>query len=91
MRGARHGAEDRYLAKVARIREYIAAGDIYQANFTFPLYFPWAADVWSLYRRMSPMQRVLYGAVVDLPELKIASLPPSCSSASAAPRSSRGP
>ena len=66
----------RYLAKVARIREYIAAGDIYQANLTFPLHFPWAGDVWSLYRRMAPMQRVLYGAVVDLPELKIASLSP---------------
>ena len=68
--------EVRYLAKVARIRDYIAAGDVYQANFTFPLHFPWTADVWSLYRRLSPMQRVLYGAVVDLPALKIASLSP---------------
>ena len=67
---------DRYLAKVARIRDYIAAGDVYQANFTFPLRFSWPGDVWSLYRRLAPMQRVLYGAVIDLPDLKVASLSP---------------
>ena len=67
---------ERYVAKVVRIRDYIAAGDIYQANLTFPLRFPWRGDVWSLYRRLAPLQRVLYGAVIDLPSLKVASLSP---------------
>ena len=65
-----------YRAKLARLRDYILDGDIYQANFTFPLSFPWAGDPWSLYARLAPNQRVAYGAVVDLPDCRLACLSP---------------
>lgn len=65
-----------YRTKLARLRDYILAGDIYQANFTFPLSFPWAGDPWSLYARLAPRQKVAYGAVVDLPDCRLACLSP---------------
>lgn len=67
---------DSYLGKIHRILDYIHAGDIYQVNFTFPARFEWSGDVWSLYRRLMREQRVSFGAVIDLPGLKAASLSP---------------
>ncbi|HKJ95046.1 MAG TPA: aminodeoxychorismate synthase component I [Gammaproteobacteria bacterium] len=69
-------ARDDYVAKLARLRDYITAGDIYQANFTFPLRFPWPANAWTLYGRLAAHQRVCYGAVLDLPDMRAASLSP---------------
>ncbi len=66
----------RYDAIMARLHEYILGGDIYQANFTFPLHFPWHGDVWQLYNRVAPHQKVAFGAVVDLPRFQLASLSP---------------
>lgn len=72
------GGEDAegYRARIARLHDYILSGDIYQANFTFPLRFPWRGDPWSLYGRLTPNQRVGYGAVVDLPDCRLACLSP---------------
>jgi len=65
-----------YDAKMLRILDYIHAGEIYQVNFTFPAHFHWASDVWSLYGALIKQQRVSFGAVIDLPDLKAASLSP---------------
>ncbi|MEX2650596.1 MAG: aminodeoxychorismate synthase component I [Alphaproteobacteria bacterium] len=65
-----------YKAKIARILDYIAAGDVYQVNYTFPLRFAWAAGPWPLYARLAPRQRVAFGAVLDLPDLRAVSLSP---------------
>lgn len=65
-----------YMAKMARIRDYIHAGDVYQVNFTFPAMFEWPGDVWSLHARLMRQQQVSFAAVVDLPDLKISSLSP---------------
>lgn len=65
-----------YAAKVARIRQYILAGDIYQANLTFFVSFDWGDDPWSLYLRLARHQRVSFGAVIELPQCRITSLSP---------------
>jgi len=65
-----------YHAKIARVLDYIHAGDIYQANFTFPAAFDWRGGVWPLYARLMTQQQVSFAAVLDLPDLKAASLSP---------------
>jgi len=65
-----------YGAKIRRILDYIAAGDVYQINHTFPVRFPWDAGPWALYARLAAHQRVAHGGVLDLPELRVASLSP---------------
>ena len=67
---------ERYAARIARLRDYILAGDIYQANFTFGLSFAWPGDPWTLFARLAAHQHVAYGAVVDLPGCRLASLSP---------------
>ena len=65
-----------YIAKLRRALDYIHAGDIYQVNFTFPAYFEWRDGVWPLYARLMAQQAVSFGAVLDLPDIKAASLSP---------------
>ncbi|GIX05449.1 MAG: para-aminobenzoate synthase [Planctomycetaceae bacterium] len=43
---------EEYLQGVARVIEYIRAGDIFQANFTQRLLWPWSGDVVELYARL---------------------------------------
>lgn len=59
--------EDTYLANIARIREYIAEGDCYQVNFTFPLSGQAFGDPASLYRALRQAQPVRYGAFISHP------------------------
>ncbi len=56
--------EEDYLASIARIREYIAEGDCYQVNFTFPLSGQAFGDPASLYRALRQAQPVRYGAFI---------------------------
>ena len=49
---------------VTRIRDYIAAGDCYQVNFTFPLHFQWFGNPIALYARLRARQPVRYGGFV---------------------------
>ena len=55
-----------YEAGVERVREYIARGDIYQANLTRRLETPFEADPWALYRRLRTGDPSLFSAFVDL-------------------------
>ncbi len=53
-----------YLARVERIRAYIAAGDCYQVNFTFPLTGPAFGHPAALYQALRAAQPVRYGAFI---------------------------
>nr|WP_328803254.1 aminodeoxychorismate synthase component I [Oceanomicrobium pacificus] len=55
---------DRYAAAFGQIMDYIAAGDIYQANLTFPLDGRFAGDPLALYGALAARQPVPHGAYV---------------------------
>lgn len=56
-----------YESAVRRIQSYIAAGDTYQVNYTWPLEFDAYGDPADLYARLRRRQRVPYGAFIELP------------------------
>lgn len=53
-----------YLAAFERIQEAIRAGDIYQANLTFPLAGSYRGDPLALYAALRPDAKAGYGGVV---------------------------
>ena len=53
-----------YLQAIARIKEYIAAGDTYQVNYTLKLLFDFSGSVEALYRTLRYNQSVAYGALM---------------------------
>ena len=53
-----------YGEAFARVQEAIRAGDIYQANLTFPLAGGFTGDPLGLYRALRPAARAGYGGVV---------------------------
>lgn len=53
-----------YARRFAAIRDAIEAGDIYQANLTFPLEGPWSGDPLALYAALRPRAAAGYGAVI---------------------------
>ena len=68
--------EDDYLTAVRRIQAYIADGDCYQVNFTFPLNFEWFGSPVALYSRLRERQPVSYGGLVGDAESGLVSLSP---------------
>jgi para-aminobenzoate synthetase/4-amino-4-deoxychorismate lyase len=54
--------EVEYAKRIARIHEWIRAGDVYQLNFTAPMRFEVPGNVASLYARLRSRQPVDYGA-----------------------------
>jgi len=68
--------EKRHAVAVDRIREYISAGDCYQANFTFPLTFEWFGHPLALYARLRERQPVRYGGFLGAADSGIVSLSP---------------
>ncbi|MEP7337162.1 MAG: aminodeoxychorismate synthase component I, partial [Acidobacteriota bacterium] len=65
-----------YIKAVDRVRDYIAAGDTYQTNLTFPLVCEFNGDPWSWYRDLGMAQRAGYCAYLDLGRYCILSLSP---------------
>ncbi|MBI3229177.1 MAG: aminodeoxychorismate synthase component I [Burkholderiales bacterium] len=57
-----------FCEAIARIQEYIAAGDTYQVNFTYRLRFQAYGSPVALYQRLRARQPVPYGALVQLPD-----------------------
>ena len=53
-----------YATAFARIREAIDAGDIYQANLTFPLGGTWSGDPLAIYRAIRSDARAGYGGLI---------------------------
>jgi para-aminobenzoate synthetase/4-amino-4-deoxychorismate lyase len=69
-------AEDDYAARVERIRGLIAAGDTYQANYTFRLRGAFDGSPLALYRRLCDAQQAAFCAYVDFGDGVIVSASP---------------
>jgi para-aminobenzoate synthetase component I len=65
-----------YRGKFARVAEFIAAGDAYQVNLTFPLRGRAEGDLFGLYGRLRHRQPVAHGAYVSLDGPAVLSLSP---------------
>ena len=59
-------SRQRYRSAFDQVRDYISAGDIYQANLTFPMVARAEGRVADLYRALAVGQPVGHGALVDL-------------------------
>jgi para-aminobenzoate synthetase/4-amino-4-deoxychorismate lyase len=57
-------SEAEYARRIARIHDWIRAGDVYQLNFTAPLKFAVPASPAALYARLRARQPVDYGAFI---------------------------
>ncbi len=65
-----------YAAKIERIKRYIADGDCYQVNYTFPLHFSWFGHPLALYAGLRARQPVRYGGMLTTHEGAVLSLSP---------------
>jgi para-aminobenzoate synthetase/4-amino-4-deoxychorismate lyase len=65
-----------YAARFARVQDYIAAGDIYQANLSFRARFAFAGDPLGLYLGLRAEARAPHGAFIDDGTRQILSLSP---------------
>ena len=66
----------RYDAAIARIREYIHAGDTYQVNHTFRMRARLCGEMFDLYRRLYAAQESAFNAWLDLGRFQIACVSP---------------
>lgn len=67
---------DDYSAHIEKIRTYIAAGDCYQVNYTFPLQGRFSGDPLALYARIGRGQRAPFSAYLDTGRFAIVSASP---------------
>lgn len=58
--------EEEYRERIARIRAFLAAGESYQINYTFPLQAPFSGNALDFFRDMCAAQRGSYAAFLDL-------------------------
>ncbi|GAB4122642.1 MAG: aminodeoxychorismate synthase component I [Rhodothalassiaceae bacterium] len=65
-----------YGRAFARIRDLIAAGDVYQVNHVFARRYRLMGDALALYRRLRQAQPVAHGAYVDTGAMHVLSLSP---------------
>lgn len=65
-----------YLAVVARVREYIFAGDIFQANLSQRFEAPLDEPTWRLYRRLRTRNAAPFAAYLDFPDGVVLSASP---------------
>lgn len=66
----------RYLRAVERVREYIFAGDIFQANLSQRFEAPLDESPWSLYRRLRSRNAAPFAAFLELPDASVLSASP---------------
>lgn len=69
-------APEEYCARILKVKEYIAAGDTYQVNFTDKVSFPVQAAPLALYAALSRQQSVAYGAFMNVAGHHILSFSP---------------
>jgi len=67
---------DGYLAAVNRVREYIFAGDIFQANLSQRFDAPLTEAPWDVYRRLRARNAAPFAAYLDLPGAVVLSASP---------------
>jgi para-aminobenzoate synthetase/4-amino-4-deoxychorismate lyase len=59
---------EEFSAAIAKVQDYIAAGDTYQVNYTYRLHFQAYGSAVALYQRLRQRQPVPYGALICLPD-----------------------
>ncbi|HZU84479.1 MAG TPA: aminodeoxychorismate synthase component I, partial [Polyangiaceae bacterium] len=69
-------SREAHAAKIARIHEYIRAGDTYQVNHTFRCRLRYEGTAASLYAGLRDRQPVEHGAFLDFPEARVLSVSP---------------
>ena len=65
-----------YLDAVSRVREYIAAGDIFQANLSQRLQTPWTEPPFELYQRLRRRNPAPFAAYLGYDDMAILSASP---------------
>jgi len=65
-----------YAQALRTIRKFIAAGDVYQVNFTFDVSVSSPLQPWELYKELREKQPVPFGAFIKTPGTAIASFSP---------------
>jgi para-aminobenzoate synthetase/4-amino-4-deoxychorismate lyase len=65
-----------HVQKIQRVLELIRAGDLYQANLTFPLRFHSSGDPLALYGALRARQPVAHGGVVSMGDRTVLSVSP---------------
>ena len=65
-----------YLEAVTRVRNYILAGDIFQANLSQRFEAPLSESPWNLYRRMRMRNAAPFAAFFETPEVSVVSASP---------------
>jgi para-aminobenzoate synthetase / 4-amino-4-deoxychorismate lyase len=65
-----------YCHRLQQIRQYIEAGDLYQANLTMMLRQSWDGDAGMLFDKMMENQPVSYGALINTAQTHILSASP---------------
>jgi para-aminobenzoate synthetase / 4-amino-4-deoxychorismate lyase len=69
-------SQEDYSRDIARIRDFIAKGDVYQITYCIKLLFKYSADPFSLYSLLLRQQPVPYPAYVETERFSILSLSP---------------
>jgi para-aminobenzoate synthetase/4-amino-4-deoxychorismate lyase len=65
-----------YLRAIATIKEYIAAGDTYQVNYTYPLRGSVSGDLFACFDTVARSQGAAYSAYLDIGTHRILSFSP---------------
>ena len=65
-----------YFSALRRIRKFIAAGDVYQVNFTYDVSVSTPLQSWELYKELRTHQPVPFGAFIKTQGTAIASYSP---------------
>lgn len=69
-------SREEYARAIARIHDYIAAGDAYQVNYTIPFVRSYSGDPEAWYRRLCSAQGAGYCAYLDLGRYIVISISP---------------
>jgi para-aminobenzoate synthetase component I len=67
-----------WVERVERVREYLAAGDIYQVNLTHTFSAPWTADPAGFYPRLCSASPAPYACYLQLGDTAVLSASPEC-------------
>ncbi len=67
---------EEYVAAVGAVKEYILAGDIYQANLSQRFSAPLLEPAWSLYRRLRVLNAAPFSAYLNFGDFAVASSSP---------------
>ncbi|MEG6509365.1 aminodeoxychorismate synthase component I [Methyloligella sp. 2.7D] len=68
--------QEEYAEAFAKVKQYIAAGDVYQINLTLKYFFGFDGDPVALYSALRRKQRVSYGALISAEDFQCLSFSP---------------